>query len=99
MGTSIRYLTSIADAHLLSLAASGEREALEALYYRYSKACFGVALKIVADPYLAEEVVQDVFLKLWAAPHGYLPERGSFATWLLTIVRNRSLDRLRKQKR
>jgi RNA polymerase sigma-70 factor, ECF subfamily len=89
---------SFADAELLRLIASGKSEALEALYDRYVRACYGKALGVVVDPYVAEEVVQDVFLKLWAAPSSYVPERGKFPVWLLTLAHNRAIDRLRHDK-
>ena len=89
---------SFADAELLRLIASGNCEALEALYDRYVRACYGKALGVVVDPCVAEEIVQDIFLKLWAAPSSYVPERGKFSVWLLTLVHNRAIDRLRHEK-
>jgi len=89
---------SVPDAQLLAIVASGEHQAMEALYNRYSKACYGLAMKILVDPYLAEEVVQEVFLKLWTSPASYVPERGKFSAWLLTLVYNRSIDWLRQAK-
>jgi RNA polymerase sigma-70 factor (ECF subfamily) len=53
-------------------------------------------MKIVRDPLVAEEVVQDVFMKLWSAPLSFAPERGKFSGWLLTLVHNRSIDKLRR---
>jgi RNA polymerase sigma-70 factor (ECF subfamily) len=91
--------TSAEDAQLVSLIASGDCDALEALYDRYVRACYGVALRTVGDAYVAEEVVQDVFLKVWTAPHAYDPERGKFSTWLLKTVHNRAIDRLRHERR
>jgi RNA polymerase sigma-70 factor (ECF subfamily) len=89
---------SASDAQLLSFVASGEHDALEVLYERYAKACYGLAMKVLVDPFLAEEVVQEVFLKLWAAPSSYVPERGKFSAWLLTLVYNRSIDWLRQAR-
>jgi len=86
------------DEGLMSAIASGERLALEELYDRYVSGCFGLALKIVHDQTLAEEVVQDVFMKVWVQPKSYQPERGKFSGWLLTLVHNRSVDKLRRAK-
>ena len=83
----------------MGLVASGDSEALEALYDRYVRACYSVALRTVGDAYVAEEVVQDIFLKVWTAPHSYSPERGKFSTWLLKLAHNRSIDRLRHERR
>jgi len=99
METITSEYASMSDAQLLRLVASGKSEALEALYDRYVKQCYGVSLRIVADRYVAEEVVQDIYLKLWAAPLSYAPEQGKFSTWLLTLVRNRSIDYLRRGTR
>jgi RNA polymerase sigma-70 factor (ECF subfamily) len=94
----IDYATS-ADNQLLELIASGKSEALEALYTRYVWVCYGRALRVVEDTYAAEEIVQDVFLKVWTSPRSYSPGRGKFSAWLYTLVHNRSIDRLRRNKR
>lgn len=73
--------------------------ALEVAYDRYGGLAYGLSLRIVTDPADAEEVVQEVFLRVWRNPTSYDPERGSFRTWLLTMVRNRSIDKLRARQR
>lgn len=87
------------DEHLVSCVVGGDHEALETLYDRHVRGCYGLALKIVRDPYVAEEIVQEVFIKLWQRPASFSPERGKFAGWLLTLVHNRALDKLRQIKR
>ena len=84
------------DEELMVLISLGRADALEALYGRHVRGCFGLAMKIVRDPYVAEEVVQDVFVKLWRMPASFVPERGKFSGWLLTLVHNRSVDKLRR---
>ena len=84
------------DEGLMRAVANGETSALEVLYDRHFRGCFGLAMKIVRDPLVAEEVVQDVFMKLWSAPLRFSPERGKFSGWLLTLVHNRSIDKLRR---
>lgn len=91
-------LRDMSDERLVDALAAGEREALEELYDRYVRGCYGLALKIVREPTVAEEVVQDVFMKLWSRPDSYKAERGKFSGWLLTLVHNRSVDRLRRAK-
>jgi RNA polymerase sigma-70 factor (ECF subfamily) len=86
------------DDQLMQLTALRKPEALEAIYTRYLRSCYGVALRIVLDPCTAEEIVQDVFLKLWISPAAYAPGRGKFLSWLLTLVRNRSIDQVRWAK-
>ncbi len=87
------------DEGLMSDVAAGSSAALTELYDRYVRSCFGLALKILHDPSGAEEVVQEVFLKLWTNPLLFSSERGKFKSWLLTLVHNRAVDRLRRLKR
>jgi RNA polymerase sigma-70 factor (ECF subfamily) len=93
--TAPARLSLLTDAELVRELACGNTPALEELYDRYVRGCFGMAMKIVRDPAVAEEVVQDVFLKLWTAPATFSPERGKFAGWLMTLVHNRAVDKLR----
>jgi RNA polymerase sigma-70 factor (ECF subfamily) len=92
---SLREMT---DSMLMQEVAKGDSKALEELYERHVRGCFGLAVKIVRDPSVAEEVVQDVFTKLWTNPSIFAPERGRFSSWLLTLVHNRSVDKLRRAK-
>jgi RNA polymerase sigma-70 factor, ECF subfamily len=87
------------DDKLVLRIASGDASALEQLYDRYVRQCFGLALRIVGDPALAEEVVQEVFLKLWSQPERYSPQRGQFVSWLLSLVHHRAIDELRRRSR
>ena len=78
----------------LALAARDET-ALAELFDRYGALAFGVALRILDDPGRAEDAVQDAFLKLWQGAFRFDPARGSLRTWVVTAVRNRSIDLLR----
>ena len=89
---------SWSDESLMAAIALRDSHAVETLYDRYVNGCYGLALKIVRDPSVAEEVVQDVFLKLWSRPESFVPTRGKFSGWLLTMVHNRSVDRLRRAR-
>lgn len=86
------------DDQLMTALCTGDSHALEALYDRHVRGCFGLAMKIVRDPSVAEEVVQDVFMKLWSQPDRFTPERGKFSGWLLTLIHNRSVDKLRRTR-
>jgi len=72
--------------------------ALEALYVRYSRPIFSLALKILGDREVVEEVVQEVFLRLWTRAFGYDPQRGKLLSWLLTITHHRAIDELRRRR-
>jgi len=87
------------DEQLVLRVAAGEAPALEALYDRYVRQCFGLALRIVGDAALAEEVVQEVFLKLWTQPEKYASHKGKFVSWLLSLVHHRCIDELRRRSR
>jgi RNA polymerase sigma-70 factor (ECF subfamily) len=73
--------------------------ALEALYDAHNRQAIGLAYRIVGDLGDAEEVVQEVFLSAWRSGHTYDPSRGSTHTWILSMVRNRSIDVLRARRR
>jgi RNA polymerase sigma-70 factor, ECF subfamily len=90
-------LSPTADDQLVARIAKGEAAALEELYERYVRQCFGLALRILQNAALAEEVVQEVFLKLWAQPGSYSSQRGKFGSWLLSLVHHRCIDELRRR--
>jgi RNA polymerase sigma-70 factor (ECF subfamily) len=83
----------------LARIAGGERAALETLYRRTSAKLFGVCLRILSDRAEAEDVLQEVYLTVWNKAAQFDAERGlSPITWLVSIARNRALDRLRSRK-
>lgn len=82
-----------------TMQASAGIGALEELYDAYHRQALGVALRVLGDMGEAEEVVQEAFLAAWRAGHTYDPERGSARTWILTLVRNRSIDVIRARQR
>jgi RNA polymerase sigma-70 factor (ECF subfamily) len=75
----------------------GDESALEALYARYGGLVYTLALRIVGDPELAREVLQDTFLGAWDGRETYDPERGRVPWWLMGIARNRAVDLLRSR--
>src|SRR5690349_14495981 len=83
------------DAVLVQALAAGSEAALAALYDRHADGIHAVALRLTNDRQLAEEVVQETFLALWNRAELYDPAVASLATWLRTIARNRTVDRLR----
>ncbi len=87
------------DAVAMEALGRGDIEALEQLYDRYSTLVFSVSLRVLHDPQLAEDVVQEVFLRLWRQPASFDPGRGRFISWLMSVTRNRALDELRRVSR
>lgn len=86
------------DQALLARAAGGDTAALGALYDRYGRLVFSVALRVTGDRQSAEEIAQDTFLRLWQQAARYAPERGSCAAWLVTIAHRRAIDELRSRR-
>ena len=87
------------DVELMNGLAAGDLKALERLYDRYSALVFSVSLRVLHDRQLAEDVVQEVFLRLWRQPASYDPQRGRFISWLMSVTRNRALDEQRRVSR
>jgi RNA polymerase sigma-70 factor (ECF subfamily) len=83
------------EAALVRAVASGSEEALAALYDRHVDGVHAVALRLSGDRGIAEEVVQETFLALWNRAELFDPAVASLATWLRSIGRNRTVDRLR----
>ena len=91
--------TEMEDGQLLQAVARGEQAALLALHKRYVNLVYSMAWRVLRDVGLAEEVTQDIFLKLWHKGHQYDPARGRFSTWLLSVTRFAAIDRLRREDR
>ena len=84
------------DSELMLALTEGRIEALGRLYDRYGSLVFSVGLRVLHDRQLAEDVTQDVFLRLWRRPWSYDPERGRFRSWLMSVTRNRAIDERRR---
>jgi RNA polymerase sigma-70 factor, ECF subfamily len=86
------------DEALIRLLTQQDVRALDALYARYSRPVFSLALKILGDREVVEEVVQEVFLRLWTRAASFDPQRGKLLSWLLTITHHRAVDELRRRR-
>ncbi len=83
------------ETELISALKSGDKNALGMVYDRYGAALYGVVLRIVQSPEVAEEVVQDVFLKIYRNISSFDENKGKFYTWALNIARNSAIDATR----
>jgi RNA polymerase sigma-70 factor (ECF subfamily) len=90
-------LTAASDPGLVLALARFQQEALGEVYRRHAGAVFGLAKRILNDQARAEEVVQEVFLRLWNRPERFDPERGSLRSFLLAQAHSRSVDVLRSE--
>lgn len=87
------------DLALMTLLAQGDDRGLSLLYDRYGVAAYSLAYRILGTRESAEEITQDVFMTIWKQPQKWDPARGKLSSWLLTITRNRAIDRLRREQR
>lgn len=74
-----------------------DSQALELLYTNYSDSLLGVIYNIVRDTELAEEILQDVFIKVWNNIDSYNNKKGRLYTWMLNIARNAAIDNVRSK--
>lgn len=79
----------------VDLLRQKDRNAFETLYDKYSGALYGLVLKIVKEPGIAEDVLQDCFVRVFRKIHTYDPAKGRLFTWMLNIARNLAIDVLR----
>jgi RNA polymerase sigma-70 factor (ECF subfamily) len=93
----ISDLSGASDASLAMAVARWQEEALAEIYRRHAGAVFGLAKRLMFDAVLAEEVTQEVFVRLWREPERFDPARGSLRTFLLSVTHGRAIDVLRSE--
>ncbi|NNK70272.1 MAG: sigma-70 family RNA polymerase sigma factor [Flavobacteriaceae bacterium] len=84
------------ESRLIQDLQNKDTQALSKLYDKYSGAIYGVIIRICRDEGLAENILQDTFLKVWQNSSQYDPAKGRFYTWVYRIARNNTLNELRK---
>lgn len=84
------------DEALLGRVRQKDPEALGALYERYARQVYGLALGMLRDPGAAEEITQEVFLSVWQNARTFDSSRGSFAAWVMSLAHHKAVDRLRR---
>jgi RNA polymerase sigma-70 factor (ECF subfamily) len=85
------------DAALLDAVAEGNQDAMGAVFDRYSRIVYSIAMRVLREPSLAEDVMQEVLLQVWKRPQSFVAQRGNLAAWLSVVARNRAIDVLRKR--
>ena len=94
----VRELDAADDRALVQAVQSGDARALEAIYARYGRPCYGLARRILHDEQLAQDVVQEVFLALWRDASRYDGTRGAFSSWLLSMTHHKAVDCVRREE-
>ncbi len=92
-----RGLAHLSDEALVALVARADEDALAELYDRFGRVAYGLALRIVRDPALAEDAVQEGFLAVWRSAARFVAERAKASTWILTLVHRRAVDLVRRE--
>jgi RNA polymerase sigma factor (sigma-70 family) len=95
LGSGDRH--GIGQQELLGRLTAGDPQALAEIYDAYGGRCYALARRLLGDPNLAEDAVQEALLGLWRAPERFDPARASLATFLLTLTHRRAVDVLRRE--
>ncbi|OKS88389.1 RNA polymerase sigma factor [Mucilaginibacter polytrichastri] len=88
---------SLTEEELVHALRHREKMAAEALYDMYSASLYGVIVRIVIDTAVAEDVLQESFVKIWQSFASYSSEKGRLFTWMVNIARNLSIDKIRSK--
>ena len=91
--------TGLDDEELMQRLLYRDLRAFRALFDRYSNLVYSAALRVVRDAQIAEDMVQEIFLRIWRKPESYVAQRGRFVTWLTSVTRNRAVDEIRSRGR
>jgi RNA polymerase sigma factor (sigma-70 family) len=89
----------ILDTELVSRITNKDSTALEQLYDRYERPMYYFAYRILHDQMMAEEAVQELFMRIWNSAERYNNDQGKLSTWMFTLIRNIAIDMLRKKKK
>ena len=87
------------DEELMRRLLYRDLEAFRTLYDRYGNLVYSTTLHVLRDAHLAQDMVQEIFLRLWRRPDSYVALRGRFPTWLTSVARNRAVDEIRSRSR
>lgn len=90
--------TKIEEDDLIQLLVNREKRGIEILYDNYSSALYGVIIRIVRNDEVAEDVLQETFLKIWNNFSQYDSVKGRLFTWMVNICRNLSIDKVRSKE-
>ena len=86
------------DHSLLELVRGRDQNAMAALFDRYGTMVYSIAMRVLRESSSAEDVMQEVFIRVWENPEAFVSGRGSLAGWLAVVARNRAVDALRRRR-
>ncbi len=89
------WMSTLLEKHIVDLLREGDEKAISLLYEHYGDTLYGVAYKVVRDEELAQDILQESFIKIWNKAHTYDPGKAKLFTWLFRITRNNAIDKLR----
>ncbi len=90
-------ITTYTEGELILLLKQKSRQGFDYLYKQYSGALYGIVRKVIADEQTAQDVLQEVFVKIWNNIDKFDPAKGRLYTWMLNLARNASIDKLRSK--
>ena len=96
--STARSLADAASEELLVAVAQGNQQAFASLYDRVTPQVLGVALRVLRDRALAEEVAQEVMVEVWRKADRFDPDRGTASGWITTLAHRRAVDRVRSEQ-
>ena len=88
-------MVSKLEQHIVSLLKKGDKKAISLIYENYSGSLLGVIQKITKDNVLAQDALQESFIKIWRNAKKYDSDKAKLVTWLYRIARNTAIDKLR----
>jgi RNA polymerase sigma-70 factor (ECF subfamily) len=88
-------LISAIEKEIVDLLENEDKKAISLLYEYYSDSLYGVILKIVTDEYIAQDVLQESFVKIWKNAKKYDPKKAKLFTWLYRVAYNTAIDKIR----
>jgi len=88
-------MSTLLEKHIVELLHEGNDKAISLLYEHYGDTLYGVAFKVVRNEEIAQDVLQESFVKIWNKAHTYDPAKAKLFTWLFRITRNTAIDKIR----
>ncbi len=88
-------MSTLLEKHIVELLHEGNDKAISLLYEHYGDTLYGVAFKVVRNEEIAQDVLQESFVKIWNKSHTYDPAKAKLFTWLFRITRNTAIDKIR----